>query len=62
MGIPSMKITKSRMNDRPQKRMNDPSYTVGGSYIGTTAMENSMEIPWKTKKKKKEREKEQSYS
>ena len=37
MGIPSVKITKSRMND--------PSYTVDGNYVGTAAMENSMEIP-----------------
>ena len=46
MGIPSMKITKSRIND--------PSYTVGGNYIGTATMGNSMEIPWKTKKKRRE--------
>ena len=48
MGIPSVKITKSRMND--------PSYTVDGNYVGTATMENSMEIPWKTTKKKKEKE------
>ena len=43
--------------------MNDPSYTVDGNYVGTAAMENSMEIPWKTtKKKRKSYMSQQSYS